>query len=273
MRSFTCFAAFAILLAHSSVAQEKTYGGRQDNMVKLHNALGTIVIVPFEDRMYLSDADAHIGRETGLQPGELEVKFRHALLESLEKELQKDWDINVMYEDRVREKGFDLTYVHASLQYNFVAVPGEVMMENDTSLTRKEIRSKKPKGESGVKNGQVVTVSDETERFMNLAVINDTLMNYLVHNSPSDYYLFINEFDIRHYISDPDRIASGGLSYQLKVHFSCLDKDGRSSVSGAATTLVNAGSSNIYEVIKAGIPNLTKKMARMIRKFNAPDQR
>jgi hypothetical protein len=261
---------FLVALPFFVNAQEKTYGGKEEGLVKMHSGLGSLVIIPFSNRMYLSDADNPIGRETGLNPGELQVKFKNALLESLEQELVKDWDIKVMYEQVNREQGFDLDFVHASCKYNYIPVSGEVLMANDTTITKKDLRESKSKkgGSSGIHGGEVVTNSDDREKFMDLEVDNDTLLQYLDRNMHSDYYLFINEMDIRHYIDDPDRISSGGLSYQLKVHFSCLDKKGMPLVSGLATSKVKVGNSNIYEVIKAGIPEITQKIAKMIRSFN-----
>jgi len=248
-------------------AQETTYGGKEEGLVKMHSGLGSLVIIPFSNRMYLSDADNPIGRETGLNPGELQAKFRNALLYSLEEEMTRDWNIKVMYDEVSREEGFDLDFVHASCKYNYIPVSGEVLMANDTTITKKDVRETKAKksGSSGVQRGEVVTNSDDRVKFMDLEVINDTLFNYLDRNAESDYYLFINEMDIRHYIDDPDRISSGGLSYQLKVHFSCVDKKGKPLLSGLATSKVKAETSNIYEVIKAGIPEITAKMAKMIR--------
>ena len=251
-------------------AQEKTYGGNEDGLVKMHSGLGSLVIIPFSNRMYLSDADNPIGRETGLNPGELQVKFKNALLESLENEMTKDWSIKVMYDEVNREEGFDLDFVYASCKYNYTPVSGEVLMANDTTITKKDLREVKAKkgGSSGLQGGEIVTSSDERVRFMDLEVTNDTLYQYMNHHAESDFYLFMNEMDIRHYIDNPDRIDAGGLSYQLKVHFSCVDKKGKPVVSGLATSIVKAGNSNIYEVIKAGIPEITRKMARMIRKFS-----
>ena len=267
MKRIPALILLLLLTAPWLLAQEKTYGGKEDGMVTMRSGLGSLVIIPFEDRMYLSDADAPIGRETGLNPGELQIKFRNALLESLESELSGDWDLTVLYDQTVREENFDLDFVHASRKYNFEVVSDEVLMDNDTTLSKKDLKGRKPKkGKSGIHEGQVVTHSDDRERYMNLEVSNDTLMQFLGNRTPSDYYLFINELDIRHYIDDPDRIASGGLSYRLKVHFTCLDEKGDVLVSGAATSKVKSANSNIYGVIKEGMPELTGKMAKMIRK-------
>ena len=181
-------------------AQEKTYGGKEEGLVKMHSGLGSLVIIPFSNRMYLSDADSPIGRETGLNPGELQVKFKNALLESLERELTKDWDITVMYNEVNREKGFDLDFVHASCKYNYIPVSGEVLMANDTTITKKDLRESKAKksGKSGIHGGEVVTNSDEREKFMDLEVVNDTLLQYLDRNMDSDYYLFINGYSSLH---------------------------------------------------------------------------
>ena len=267
MRKLGLYFLIQIILGSSLFAQEKTYGGSEMTREDRRSGLGSLVIIPFEDRMYMSDADGPIGRETGLDPGELQIKFRNALLESLEQELSKDWNLSVLFEDERRAEGFDLAFIHSSRRYDYTAISDEVLMKDDTTLTKKELKAarKGSGGKSGIEGGQIVTASDNSPKYMNLRISNDTLIQYLNHTSASDYYLFVNEFDIRHYVSDPDKIASGGLSYQLKVHFSCLDGKGKSVVSGAATSLVDAGTQNIYDIIVAGIPELTEKMARMIR--------
>ena len=87
-----------------------------------------------------------------------------------------------------------------------------------------------------------------------------------------DYYLFINEFDIRYFVSDPSQISSGGLSYQLKSHFTCIDRRGKVLVAGVSTSKVNANTQNIYEIIAQSIPILSEKTAKMIRSFKLDEK-
>ena len=273
MRRIPIILLFAIY-SSSSFAQEKTFKMEDNSMLEKRGLLGSLVIIPFEDKMYMSDADAPIGRETGLNPGEIMTKFRNSLVESLEIEMQRDWNIQVVRENAMLDENFGLDYIHGSVKYQYVAVPEEVLMANDTTLEKKDLKKNKKssKGESGVHEGQIVTHSDQTEKYMTLIVNNDTLMSYVDHNLPSDYYLFLNEFDIRHHITDPAKVASGGLKYRLKIHFSCIDKNEKVLVSGAATSVVDAGNKNVYYIIQEGIPELTAKMAKMIRKFKLKEK-
>lgn len=249
--------------------QHRTYNRNEDGLLDKRGGLGSLVIIPFRDKMYMSDADDPIGRETGLDPGELMSKFRNSLVESLEKEMSKDWNIALVSQEAELQEGFGMEFVQNSVGYRYVAIPSDVLFANDTTLDKKELKKQKTskKEPGGIQEGQIVTRSNGGEMYMQMYMENDTLLDYLNHNTASDYYLFLNEFDILHFISDPDKIASGGLKYQLKVHFSCIDKDGKVLVSGAATTLVDATTNNIYEIIQQGIPVLTKKLSRMIRKY------
>ncbi len=260
---------FFLLISTATFAQEKTYGV-DDNRLRHGDAgMGTLVVIPFEDGMYLSDADAPIGKETGLDPGQIMTKFRNALIEDLEKELQKDWNIEVFHEEKKMQGGFGLDYIHSSVKYSYVAIPDDVLMENDTTITKKDLKKKKKNTgkQSGIVEGQVVTHSNEVEKYMTLRINNDTLMKVMDSSLGSDYYLFLNEFDIRHHIDDPSKIANGGLKYRLKVHFTCLDKKGNPLVSGAVTTKVDSGNKNVYEIIRQGIPELTEKLSKIIRKY------
>ncbi len=257
-----------LFVAQINQAQEKTYGVDGEGLLERRGQMGSVVIIPFEDKMYMSDADNPIGRETGLKPGEIMTKFRNSLIESLELEMRKDWNITVFHEQMKLEEGFGLDYVYASVKYKYVAVPDDVLMANDTTIEKKDLKKKsKKKKESGIFEGQVVTHSDQQEKYMTLLINNDTLLKVLDSNLHSDYYLFLNEFDIRHHITNPDKIASGGLKYRLKVHFTCVDSGGNSLVSGAATSVVSAGSKNVYEIIRKGIPELSMKLSKMIRKY------
>lgn len=260
---------FLALLLSSVFAQEKTYGVDADGFVRKSGGLGSLVILPFEDGMYQSDADAPIGRETGLEPGELLVKFRNSLVESLEKEMQRDWSIQVFHEERKMRDDFGLDYVHASVKYRYVEVPEDVQMANDTTIKKQDLKKKKKsaKNESGIYEGQVKTYSDARAKYMAMILDNDSLMDILNEETGSDYYLFLNEFDIRYNVVNPDLVANGGLTYRLKVHFTCIDKKERNLVSGAATTDVPTTSQNIYEIISQGIPVLSAKLAHMIRKY------
>ena len=257
-----------VFMCVTASAQEKTYGVDDDRMRHRDATMGSLVIIPFEDGMYMSDADAPIGRETGLNPGEIMSKFRNSLVQDLEDELRKDWNISVFHEEMKLNQGFGLDYVHSSVQYNYTAIPDEVQMHDDTTLTKKELKKRKQNSgrESGIKEGQVVTHSNEVEKYMSLVIKNDTLIGVMDSTLHSDYYLFINEFDIRHHIDDPSKIANGGLKYKLKVHFSCVDAKGNTLISGAVTSKVNSGNKNVYEIISQGIPEVTEKIAKIIRK-------
>lgn len=261
--------SFSILISSLfAFTQEKTYGGSEEVLSERKGGLGRMAIIPYEDRMYMSDADAPIGRETGLKPGELLEKFRNSLLESLEKEMQKDWALINVGDSLYQEKNKGLEFIHASLTYKYTAVSEEVLMENDTTLKKKELKKKKKKSsnESGLKEGQIVTYGEHQEKYMAMHIKNDTLLSFMNNRLNSNYYLFLNEFDIRHFITNPDKIADGGLHYRLKVHFTCINEKGNELISGMVTTLVPSNSQNIYKIIQQGIPELSTKLSKMIRK-------
>ena len=123
-----------ILIANLGWSQEKTYRFGDESLIEAKGLLGSLVIIPFEDKMYMSDADNPIGRETGLNPGQIMTKFRSSLGESLELEMQKDWSIMVFNEQMKLEDGFGLDYIHSSVKYKYVAVPDDVLRANDTTI-------------------------------------------------------------------------------------------------------------------------------------------
>lgn len=259
---------FLLFLTGIGYSQEKTYSSNDETLIESRAGIGKLVIIPFEDKMYMSDADAPIGKETGLKPGEIMTKFRNSLIESMEIEMRRDWDIQVFYEEMRLEDAFGLDYVHAGVRYQYIEISDEVLMANDTTIQKKDLKNNKKQGknQSGISGGEVVTYSDNREKYMTLIVDNDTLLAYMDSSLKSDYYLFINEFDIRHFVTDPDRISSGGLQYRLKVHFNCLDENEKSLVSGAVTTNVPANTKNVYEIIQKGMPEISKKLAGILRK-------
>lgn len=256
-----------LFLTEISYSQEKTYSSKEEILIERRPGIGKLVIIPFEDKMYMSDADAPIGKETGLNPGEIMTKFRNSLIESMEIEMRRDWDIQVFYEEMKLEEAFGLDYVHAGVRYQYVEISDEVLMANDTTIQKKDLKNNKKQGknQSGISGGEIVTYSDNREKYMTLIVENDTLLAFMDSSLKSDYYLFINEFDIRHFVSDPDRITSGGLQYRLKVHFNCLDEKEKSLVSGAVTTNVPANTKNVYEIIQKSMPEISKKLAGILR--------
>lgn len=256
------------------MAQETTSGAGKENLVRKSGSLGSLVIIPFENRMYLSDADAPIGRETGLKPGELQVKFRNSLTETLEKEMQKDWDLIELYDPNSFELNESLKFIHGSVKYRFEPVSDKVLLANDTTLEKKDLKktNKNKKQKQGIVDGQVVTTGDDTEKFMNMYIQNDSLMSFLDSTLKAEYYLFINEFDIRYHVSDPNQISSGGLVYKLKAHFTCIDDKGKVLVAGVSTSDVGAGTQNIYEIIVKSIPFLSEKIAKMIREFKLEEK-
>lgn len=268
------FASLAMAVLFSvAAAQDKTYSPERKLLTESEGGLGSMVIIPFEDKMYLSEADAVIGMETGLQPGELQPKFKNSLLESLESSFRQQWAVALLSTGTRLVEGQGLDYIYSSVGYRYTPVSADVLMANDTTLKKKDIAKAKKKKEEGISNGEISAGSESAEQFMTLVIKSDSLLPFLDSSLGSDYYLFLTEFDVRHFIFDPDRIASGGLMYRLKIHFSCIDKNGKALVSGMASTDVSAEKSNIYVIISEAVPALSDKLYGMITGYRMKQSR
>jgi hypothetical protein len=221
-------------------AQDKTINtDTKTNTGKEVISKNKIMLIPFENKMYLSEIDANINQESKLSAKQIKAVMRDGMNEQLYKKLKVKMNVVDMIDDTTKTKK-DLENIYQYLSYQYQKTPNQ---EN----------YKAPSNEKEVKNidkGQlsVETVSDS--RFMNAKLKNATLVPYLTNKYKTNLYLFINELDIKSVNSIPGDFSSSS-NRKIIVHYTIYTYDAKEINSGIAEVNMPSNVNNPSKIINS----------------------
>lgn len=185
---------------------------------------GKVMLVAFEPKMYMSDVDQSINKASKLSFDQIREYFRHQLDTQLKLKLQSTHgNIVTFYSDSAKmAKDLDYVYNNTSLSYDPVDKP----TEPTTPATKKN---------PNIQNGQLTVEINNDKKFMNTKILNTEVLSYLTNKYKSEYFVFINEFDMK---TNPDSYDIKTDSYQreITVHYTIMDKNGKLIAAGIATS-------------------------------------
>ncbi len=231
-----CLLFFVINLS----AQDKTVNtGTKPSAGKEVITKNKIMLIPFENKMYLSEIDANINQESKLSAKQIKAVMRDGMNEQLYKKLKAKMSVVDMIDDTTKTKK-DLENIYQYLSYQYQKTPNQ---EN----------YKAPSNEKEVKNvdkGQLAVETVSDSRFMNAKLKNATLVPYLTNKYKTNLYLFINELDIKAISTIPGDFSSGS-SRKIIVHYTIYTFDAKEINSGIAEVNMPSNVNNPSKIINS----------------------
>jgi len=185
-----------------------------------------MMLIPFEPRMYMSEIDFAINKETKLNGKQIKAIFRDGINEQLYKALKPQHMVVDLMDDTVKTKK-DLSEVYQHLVLEYMKVPDQANYKPPV----------KEKQENVVKNGQIVDESNTDARFMNAKINSPALVPHLYKKYKSDIFIFINQLDLKASNSGgPADVATTDGFRKLVVHYTVYTFDAKEINSGIAET-------------------------------------
>ena len=222
---------FIISFAFILKAQE----GTRNTTNKETDVAGKIMLIPFEPKLYMSEIDMKINQQTKWNFETIRENFRHQLDTQIKAKLQSVSPVVSVYSDSAKMwKDLDYIYKSTNASYDLVEKPSSA-----TTPSEKK---------QGIKNGQIEVEVNEEKKFMNTKISNDEVLSYLNKKYSSDYFVFINELDITNNMNSYD-IASDTYQRDVVVHYSILDKTGKTLTAGIATSNFSSKENNPKKII------------------------
>ncbi len=226
-----CFVFF--LLPFLTLAQE----GTRTNTAPSSTQSGKILLVPFEPKLYMSEIDQKVNQQTKWNFNQIRENFRHQLDTQLKLKFQSIAPVVSFYSDSTKmSKDLEYTYLSSNLSYELVNQPTAA-----TAPTKKQ---------EGIKNGQVAVEINSDKKFMNTKLPNLEVLTYLNKKYKVEYFVFINELDITT-IMDSYDMASDTYQRQVAVHYSIIDKTGKTISAGLATSTFSSKENNPKKIVSS----------------------
>lgn len=196
---------------------------------------GKICLVPFEPKLYMSEIDQKINQQTKWNWETIRENFRHELDAQLKLKLQSSFTVLSFYADSAKmAKDLDYTYNSTSLSYDPVSKPTDAKTPNATK--------------SGISNGQIVVEQSGDKKFMNTKLTNVEVLSYLNKKYSSEYFIFINQLDIKNDMNSYD-MNTDTYQREIVVHYSILDITGKTINAGVATSRFSSKENNPKKIV------------------------
>ena len=185
-----------------------------------------VLVIPFNPKLYNSEADRNINKETNMTFNQIRHIFRVGLDFNVFTEIKKTFpSTSLLMLDTIKTKK-DIDMIYEGIDYKYDPVP----VDKATNVKSDGYNAK-----SKIENGQVVVKVDDTQRFMNTTITNSELLPYLQKKYGADLYVFINELDIKNEINNSGISITDNYKRIISVHYTLMDAAGKIITGGLAS--------------------------------------
>ena len=228
-----------------------------DEPINLNNQ--SLLVVPFESVMYLSDVNRDLALANNLSSKEILERFTSALDQSILYTFQEKCNVSSFYLLEDDESIKDLKYIfkNRKLEYELVS------KTEDKSKTEKlKAKLKKKQDDSyqkgKIENGQIVTKRDERERYMKALITDQMVLDSMSQKFSNKFFLFVNELDIRNNYTDALAMQQMKFNREIKIHYTLYHKNGEILSTGISRTEFPSTQNDINVIIKSYFPILAQ---------------
>lgn len=254
----------ALCISSQILGQDQTKGF-QGHWTEREQA--TVLLVPYEHRMFLSDVNREIGNHTGLDIFEIQRIFREGTNQMIANSGSEAYRFIDMLNDDSPGALEDIEYIYNSIQWTYEKVPPPPTEKTKARKWLDKVTEKKQPEQKGdgvnIEEGELQSYYDENERFMDVTVKNDDLIPHLVDSYDCDYMIFVNELDIK-VLRDFNRENGQQWGRMVKIHYSILDREGQKVYASAAYFEYSGQEKEIWSLIRKNLEEPAKQIVSQL---------
>lgn len=260
-RNTNRFLLYFLFISALSFAQNSTINKAGKNEVA---AAHKVLLIPFEQRLYLSEIDHHINAETKLNARQIKHTFRDALNEQIFKAFKSiRYNVTDLMEDTVKYKK-DLESVYQYLNYDYQKVP-------DQNNYKPPVHEK---GQKTIEKGQISVETDLEARFMNAKMSDTKVMQSLSGKYRCDLFVYVNQLFIKAAGSTvPGEFADPKADRSIIVHYTVYTKEMKEINSGIAETKFEYTLNNPKKISEKYFSKIGQMIAERTQKALEPPKK
>jgi hypothetical protein len=219
-----------LLLSFSASAQTPTTPTTKDpgatttaDPAATTNGKPKVLFVPFNVKMYMSEIDMSINKETGMNYRQIRDGFRSGIVNSMMDEFRKTCTVMSLLDDTAKMKK-DLAYVYEVTSLSYDPVNSTAKTTSTATVTTTTDKKAAPKTPTGVQKGQIAVATDDQEKFMNTVIMSPNLLEYLKKKYKCDYVVFVNELDLKNELGEDPYNTAGAQEFKRSatVHYTIV---------------------------------------------------
>ena len=267
---------FSILLIVTlSVAM--SYGQDFSDYLSKYNRKTRIIVVPFDERIYFNDAIAEIARRDGLTHDEIMEFFRYQLNRYLINSLNDSCEVVDLLKNNTREDETDISGLYTTMSYELRVAEFEIDTENLGPLAKKRAEkleeARRKQREEDLKNsrttmhnGELVGSRTNTDdMYLHIIIGQPEVLKEIATRRNVDYFLFINQFDIKTDYRDPYISGQRNVQRLMRVHFSIYNTDGEFISGNYASTKVPMYEDDKERIVNQYFPEIMRQIIKKIK--------
>lgn len=198
-----------------------------------------VLLVPFDPRIYLNDATAIIAAKDGDSYDEILEYFRYQFNLQLYDAMMDSCTIISLFSDNTRQDKEDIDGLYSIISYELVKAMSNNSENQDKekkgyfARKREEEQQRKRIEEisqynTKVVDGEIVGKRQPThDMYLNIVFHQPEVLTEIANRRDVDYFLFINQFEIKGNYGDPYLSGNSKSERTIKVHFSIYNSQGK----------------------------------------------
>ena len=221
-----------------------------------------VLIIPFDPYLYFSDADDEIAHNSRLHRTEVRHMFRKRLDALVDPPGYETIHLlGGIFKDSIGEVNRiykSVTYNYQDILENGREIDEQFNKENEHHKTFREKVNTLRDPVQASKN--VFGNKEEDNRYFGVKVKDPHFYDYFNAKYDLDYYVFINQFEVKtNYSHCLDRAAQN-YERSFVVHYSIFNRDGDQLTGNRLKVYYESNSNNIQKIIKDNIPKVARQI-------------
>ncbi|TAH26417.1 MAG: LysM peptidoglycan-binding domain-containing protein [Cytophagales bacterium] len=232
-----------------------------------------VLIIPFDPYLYFSDADDEMAAASNMHRTKIRQVFRRRMNALLD---YPGYENIHLLGGKANDSLSDLNKIYSSVTYNYQEIINNpnyiapVASENKTTTNANKSWLQKQKEKIVVEESSKKSMAArDNGKYFGVVIRNPEFFNYFNRKYNTDYYIFINQFEVKtNYENCLDR-AVHNFDRTFTTHFSIFNSSGKQIAGNKFKLLYNSNSNNVQQIVTE---NMLKIAERIIGELPTPSR-
>lgn len=250
-RILTFFVCVFILLLGNRMKAQETASPKADTLQTFIDSMVycPLMIIPSNPKYYISDADRDIVKGSKMDFDQVQEKLRNGVAQVLSRKIKDPVAPIALL--TYKDTAHDLPKIYVSAVCREKTLPASRNNEKKSFFVKTNAPVSK---KTVLKNGQLVTVEESGEKFMDVEIVNKDLIPFLHDKYSSTLFVFINQLEISSDLSDYAAVMNREYQRKIKVHYSIVNSKGKTLYGGISQNNFPGSVNQVDEIVEDYLP-------------------
>lgn len=232
-----------------------------------------ILVVPFNPILYNNEASKEMIDASGLKYKQVQNFMRIELDKNIHKIISDSCKSRSLLESYTTQSDWDeLENIYANSDYfldnamSYSAIKKPLFGKSNVATDKEEKKKKEIENQKdiGSKGDIRSDIKNNPDKFLNVKFREKDFLKNLAKRANVDYFLFINQFEIKGDYSDPYKIGKLSYNREIKVNFSIFGHNGNYLYGSYAIMNFPATENDIQKISDEFLSKIAKEIVKNI---------